>query len=48
MNSPIQTKRLKCPECGIVKATNVFKNDKFYCRECGRNLGIYKLKEVKE
>ena len=48
MKEPIQNKRLKCLECGFVKATNVFKDDRFYCRECGKNLGIRKLNSTQK
>lgn len=35
-------KRLKCSLCNkIVHASNKFKDDRFYCMNCGMNLGCY-------
>ncbi len=36
----VKLKRLKCPVCGWVKASNRFGDDRFYCPGCGRNLGV--------
>lgn len=38
---PIMLKRLKCDICNkFVKATNKLGDGRFYCPDCGRNLGI--------
>ena len=35
-------KRLKCEKCNKwVHASNKFKDDRFYCMNCGMNLGCY-------
>jgi Zn finger protein HypA/HybF involved in hydrogenase expression len=39
------TKQLKCEACGFVKATNRLDDDRFYCPGCGKNLGVYLIKE---
>jgi len=42
-------KRLKCDKCNKrVHASNKYKDDRFYCMNCGRNLGSYNIKEQKE
>jgi hypothetical protein len=38
-------KKLKCDRCNKkVNATNKLNDDRFYCSECGKNLGCYNLK----
>lgn len=46
MDSGIKSKikRLKCDNCGFVKAINKLNDNRFYCPSCNRNLGWYKLK----
>ena len=40
------SKVLRCGKCGKeVVATNKFKDDRFYCVNCGMNLGIYAIKK---
>lgn len=44
-----EIKRLKCEECeGFVKAINKLNDDRFYCPNCGKNLGIHKTKDKVE
>ena len=38
-------KRLKCSKCNkMVHASNKFKDDRFYCMNCGMNLGCYEAR----
>jgi len=42
-------KRLKCSKCNkIVPALNNMSDDRFYCTNCGMNLGRYESKEVEK
>lgn len=39
-------KRLKCDKCNRnVQASNKMKDERFYCMNCGMNLGIHAVKE---
>ncbi len=40
-------KRLKCDECDkVINAVNLCYDERFYCMNCGRNLGVHKIKQV--
>ena len=43
----MEIKRLKCDKCGFVRAMNKLEDDRFYCLICGKNLGCYTLRKVK-
>jgi len=42
------TRRMKCDKCMMfVKATNKLGDTRFYCPQCGRNLGCRNIKGSK-